>query len=86
MKDKIIEILKNEMYNVCLEEGDILNIIEESDFNDIAEEIVKLFAIPVASVNEVAVCLKPDHVMCFLKQNGLCLEDIDDCEFRQTKL
>jgi len=36
------------------------------------------------SNNEVSVCLNPDHVICCLKQDGLCTEDVSDCEFRQT--
>jgi len=30
-----------------------------------------------------SVCYKPDHVICCLKQNNLCTEDVPDCEYRQ---
>ena len=53
---------------------------------DIMEEYSEQFKLkqPQVSNNEVAVCLKPDHVICCLKQDGLCTEDVSDCEFRQT--
>ena len=49
MKDKIINILQAETWNVTNQAGDLCTVIEEEDFNDIAERIVKLFNIPSVS-------------------------------------
>ena len=61
MKDKIIGILQKEMFNITTEAGDAYSVVEEDDFKEIAEMIVKLFAIPVV-VNPVCPnCLSEMH-------------------------
>ena len=34
--------------------------------------------------NEAVICKKPEHVICCLKSNELCTENISDCEFRES--
>lgn len=60
------------------------NIIK-SMLSNLQKIVNKNCNIPHVSVNEVAVCLKPEHVICCLMQNGLCTEDVFDCKFRQTE-
>ena len=49
MKDKIIEILMSETFNTSDEAGNSYIVTSSEDFEDIAERIVKLFAIPDVS-------------------------------------
>lgn len=46
MKNKIIEILMSESFNTSDEAGNSYIVTSSEDFEDIAERIVKLFAIP----------------------------------------
>ena len=57
-KEDILVIINGYAYK---EDTETPKIIEERDFENIAEEIVKLFAIPVVSNNEVAVCVNCDQ-------------------------
>jgi len=84
MKDKIREAIEMMDSLVKYPHGAEHCILPEH-YDQLAEDIVKLLAAPAVSVNEVAVCLKPEHVICCLMQNGLCTEDVSDCEFRQTE-
>lgn len=49
MKQKIIEILMSETFNTSDEAGNNYTVIEKDDFDEIAEKLVKLFAISVVS-------------------------------------
>ena len=49
MKNKIIEILELETFNTSDEAGNDYKVVEDCDFDEIAEKIVKLFAISVVS-------------------------------------
>lgn len=49
MKNKIIEILELETFNTSDEAGNNYKVVEDCDFDKIAEKIVKLFAISVVS-------------------------------------
>jgi DNA-binding ferritin-like protein len=49
MKNKIIEILELETFNTSDEAGNNYKVVEDCDFDEIAEKIVKLFAISVVS-------------------------------------
>lgn len=52
MKEKILEILEQCRYEDSTENGlDILPLIMDSDFERVADEIVKLFDIPVVRLS-----------------------------------
>lgn len=53
MKSKIEKILYKHIERVGLYEGGVITCVDENEFDEIAQEIVKLFAIPVVSNNEV---------------------------------
>ena len=65
MKKKIIEILNEHKYELT-HDNYTREIIYEEEFEDIAESIVKLFAIPDVSNNKVSVC-KHDYVAHFIE-------------------
>lgn len=46
MKSKIEEILYKYSERVGLYEGGVITCVDENEFDEIAEEVVKLFAIP----------------------------------------
>ena len=46
MKSKIEEILYKHSERVGLYEGGVITCVDENEFDEIAQEIVKLFAIP----------------------------------------
>ena len=46
MKDKIMQILDYESCNVYDDTGDEHRVVEKEDFDNVAEKVVKLFAIP----------------------------------------
>jgi hypothetical protein len=55
-KEQIIEILDKYDSDFTLETGEIIQAIYFYDFGKLADELVKLFATPDVSNNEVAVC------------------------------
>ena len=69
MKSKIEEILYKHSERVGLYEGGIITCVDENEFEEIAQEIVKLFAIPrvIKSVCEFG--LNPDN----------CIRKADTC-------
>ena len=52
MKDKRIEILRSESFNITDEAGNEYRAVEEDDFESIAERVEKLFAIPAVKTSD----------------------------------
>ena len=76
MKDKIIEILMSETFNTSDEAGNSYIVISSEDFEDIADRIVKLFAMPDISNNEAWVLSDGVAVCDELYHNHVCLSSI----------
>jgi hypothetical protein len=66
MKDKIIEILMSETFNTSDEAGNSYIVTSSEDFEDIAERIVKLFAIPSVSSHFYQIDFG-NHLRCKIK-------------------
>ena len=76
MKSKIEEILYKYSERVGLYEGGVITCVDENEFDEIAEEVVKLFAIHIVSksftaeevVNELEDCDTLDDAIMFFKE------------------
>ena len=64
MKSKIEEILYKHSERVGLYEGGIITCVDENEFEEIAQEIVKLFAIPRVIKSVCENCGKDEAVIC----------------------